>query len=162
MTVCWLLPHTRVPRLWPSYFLGDRDFRMNDVEIFIPTEGFQGYTAAGIRQAGGLRENSMAHQSFCSSPPMGCCGNPQLVRSIVDGCNWLSRLANYPLQKAMEGISAVSFRGGGNPFTLSTTTCPSTFPTRCTITTAHTSPARANVIFRHASTPGKKKLSKNS
>ncbi len=38
VTACLFHPHTRVPRLWPPYLLGERDFRMNDVEIFIPTE----------------------------------------------------------------------------------------------------------------------------
>jgi hypothetical protein len=37
---------------------------------------------------------------------MGGCGNPQLVRDILDSCKWLASLPVYPLKGAMRMISA--------------------------------------------------------
>jgi len=48
--------------------------------------------------------------------PLGGTGNPQLVRKIADGCNWLLSLSNYPLCNSMacllEEIRMTSYEGG--------------------------------------------------
>jgi hypothetical protein len=35
---------------------------------------------------------------------MGGCGNPQLIRDILDCCNWLMHMPGYPLKGSMEAI----------------------------------------------------------
>ena len=46
--------------------------------------------------------------TLCCSrpPPMGGCGNPQLVRDILDSCKWLASLPAYPLKGSMRTIVA--------------------------------------------------------
>jgi hypothetical protein len=35
---------------------------------------------------------------------MGGCGNPQLIRDILDCCNWLMHMPGYLLKGSMEAI----------------------------------------------------------
>jgi hypothetical protein len=47
---------------------------------------------------------------------MGGCSNPELVRSILDGCHWLTGIAGYPVKEAMRLVAKVvgeSVVGGG-------------------------------------------------
>jgi hypothetical protein len=47
---------------------------------------------------------------------MGGCSNPELVRSILDGCRWLTGIAGYPVKDAMRQVFKVvgeSVVGGG-------------------------------------------------
>jgi hypothetical protein len=50
---------------------------------------------------------TLTHSSSLSPPPpspMGGCGNPQLIRDILDCCNWLMHMPGYPLKGSMEAI----------------------------------------------------------
>jgi hypothetical protein len=54
-------------------------------------------------------------------PPMGGCGNPQLIRDILDCCNWLSHMPGYPLKGSMEAIRVeVEKTSDDNSVTLTT------------------------------------------
>jgi hypothetical protein len=44
---------------------------------------------------------------------MGGCGNPNLVRAIVDSCCWLSQMPGYSLQKTMRVVSEEILKSSG-------------------------------------------------
>jgi hypothetical protein len=47
-------------------------------------------------------------------PPMGGCDNPRMGKDILDLCNWLENMADYPLKSAMGLLSkTVDIVGGG-------------------------------------------------
>jgi hypothetical protein len=54
---------------------------------------------------------------------MGGCSNPELVRSTLDGCHWLSGIAGYPVKEAMRLVAKVVGEcvvgGGGSTVPLS-------------------------------------------
>jgi hypothetical protein len=56
-------------------------------------EGLQGYANSGVRITRKL-EGSFSGSTpiVFIPPPLGGCGNPMLVRAIIDGCKWLSQL----------------------------------------------------------------------
>ncbi len=130
-------------------------------------EGLQGYANSGIRITRKLEGTFSGSTSVVFiPPPLGGCGNPMLVRAIVDGCKWLSKMPGYPMQKTMKTISdeilRISMVGGGGGSSLSIMTSQSSFPTPSTPTMASTLRARAEVTFRHASPLGPPPLRKKS
>jgi hypothetical protein len=52
---------------------------------------------------------------------MGGCGNPQLIRDILDCCNWLMHMPGYPLKGSMEAICVeIEKTSDGNSVPLTT------------------------------------------
>jgi hypothetical protein len=77
-------------------------------------EGLQGYANSGIRISRKIEGKlSGSTPIVFIPPPMGGCGNPMLVRAIVDGCNWLTHMPGYPLQKSMKVISDEIMKNSG-------------------------------------------------
>jgi hypothetical protein len=52
---------------------------------------------------------------------MGGIANPQLIRSMVDGCNWLASIPDYPLKNSMLSIIKIAAEGAGGGWPLSAT-----------------------------------------
>jgi hypothetical protein len=77
-------------------------------------EGLQGYSSAGVRYgtkiSGIFRDTTVV---LFIPPPMGGCANPQLVRSIMDGCSWLCNIPSYPLKKSMQTVMNIVNEGAG-------------------------------------------------
>jgi hypothetical protein len=44
---------------------------------------------------------------------MGGIANPQLIRSMMDGCNWLASIPGYPLKNSMQSIVKIAAEGAG-------------------------------------------------
>jgi hypothetical protein len=63
-------------------------------------EGLQGYANSGIRITRKLEGTfSGSTPIVFIPPPLGGCGNPMLVRAIVDGCKWLSQCRGIRCKK---------------------------------------------------------------
>jgi hypothetical protein len=80
-------------------------FRLKKYTEKIQGEGLQGYAKAGVNAGRRLSARFPDSYSFLfTPPPMGGCGNPQLIRDILDCCNWLMYMPGYPLKGSMEAI----------------------------------------------------------
>ena len=69
-----------------------------------------------VRRFAGLFRDRITTVPFIP-PPMGGCFEPQLVRSILDGCNWLQSVSGYNLKKSMSVLSDLVMQDGG-PFAI--------------------------------------------
>jgi hypothetical protein len=77
-------------------------------------EGLQGYSNAAIRYSRKIEGKFHGTTAIpFIPPPMGGCGNPNLVRAISDGCCWLAKMPGYSLQKSMGLISEEIQKGAG-------------------------------------------------
>ncbi len=77
-------------------------------------EGLQGYSNSGVKygkKITGIFRNTTA--VLFIPPPMGGCANSQLVRSIMDGCNWLCNIPSYPLKNSMKSVMKIVNEGAG-------------------------------------------------
>ena len=95
---------------------------------------------------------------------MGGCANPQLVRSVMDGCNWLANIPGYPLKKTMQTIAKIVVEGsgvGGAPLSNHPDTLSTCHPTPMTIPVP-TIPAQADGTFRLLHRHGLHCLKRNS
>jgi hypothetical protein len=78
-------------------------------------EGLQGYSSAGVRYGTKISGTfSGTTVVLFIPPPMGGCANPQLVRSIMDGCSWLCNIPSYPLKKCMQTVMNIVNEGAGS------------------------------------------------
>ena len=87
-------------------------------------EGLQSYSASGVKFGHRLVNSFPETETVLFiPPPLGGCSNPELVRSILDGCQWLSGMAGYPIKEAMRVVSKVvgecPVGGGGRTVPLS-------------------------------------------
>ncbi len=79
----------------------------------------QSYSASGVKFGHRLGNSFPDTETVFfvpPPPPMGGCSNPELVRSILDGCHWLDGIAAYPAKEAMRLVAKVvgnSMVGGG-------------------------------------------------
>jgi len=83
-------------------------------------EGLQSYSASGVKFGHRLRSSFPDTETiFFIPPPLGGCSNPELIRSILDGCQWLDGIAGYPAREAMRVVAKVVGNivvGGGGGF----------------------------------------------
>jgi hypothetical protein len=93
---------------------------------------------------------------------MGGCGNPQLIRDILDCCNWLMHMPGYPLKGSMEAIHVeIEKTSDGNTVPLMTHhDAVVFFPTPLMPTKADSLQAQAEVTFRLKFRPGTLRLKK--
>jgi hypothetical protein len=85
----------------------------------LQNEGLQGYSSSGVK----IREEicwdfqehdcCVVHSPPPPPPPMGGIANPQLIRSMMDGCNWLASIPGYPLKNSMQSIVKIAAEGAG-------------------------------------------------